>query len=148
MRAKDRTEYVGLLQSHQLAGGGFDQFFAIQQQIDAMMDRVNPDDESDVEHTVAEIKRLLNSFQWISPAFKALLEGKNHLPDNKLRFSLLNQSNGFMCSGAYREHFFGHKGLPELLSMAVADQVRYSKPALKWQHQRWSRLAGQTVPKG
>ena len=136
------------MRPHRLAGGGFDQFFAIQQQIDALMDQVNPEDEADVDRTAEQIRTLLKSFQWISPAFRALLDGKNHLPDNKLRFSLLNQSNGFMGSGPYREHFFGDKTLPELLTKALTDQVRYSQPALKWQHQRWSRLAGQTVPKG
>ncbi|MFN8439495.1 MAG: NAD(P)/FAD-dependent oxidoreductase [Caldilineaceae bacterium] len=148
MRAKNRAEYIELMRPHRLAGGGFDQFFTIQQQIDALMDQVNPDDEADVDRTAEQIRTLLKSFQWISPAFQALLDGKNHLPDNKLRFSLLNQSNGFMGSGPYREHFFGDKTLAELLSKALADQVRYSQPALKWQHQRWSRLAGQTVPKG
>ncbi len=147
MRAKNRAEYIELMRPHRLAGGGFDQFFAIQEQIDALMDKVNPEDEADVDHTVEQIKSLLKSFQWISPAFRALLDGKNHLPDNKLRFSLLNQSNGFMGSGPYRQHFFGDKTLPELLAKAVSEQLRYSKPALKWRRLSKARLAGQTVPK-
>ena len=147
MRAKNRAEYIELMRPHRLAGGGFDQFFAIQEQIDALMDKVNPEDEADVDRTVEQIKSLLKSFQWISPAFRALLDGKNHLPDNKLRFSLLNQSNGFMGSGLYRQHFFGDKTLPELLAKAVSEQLRYSKLALKWKRLSKARLAGQTVPK-
>lgn len=147
MRAKNRADYIELMRPHRLAGGGFDQFFAIQEQIDALMDKVNPEDEADVDRTVEQIKSLLKSFQWISPAFRALLDGKNHLPDNKLRFSLLNQSNGFMGSSPYREHFFGDKTLPELLAKAVSEQLRYSKPALKWRRLSKARLAGQTVPK-
>lgn len=147
MRAKNRADYIELMRPHRLAGGGFDQFFAIQEQIDALMDKVNPEDEADVDRTVEQIKSLLKSFQWISPAFRALLDGKNHLPDNKLRFSLLNQSNGFMGSGPYRQHFFGDKTLSELLAKAVSEQLRYSKPALKWRRLSKARLAGQTVPK-
>jgi tetracycline 7-halogenase / FADH2 O2-dependent halogenase len=58
----DREKYLELMKPHRLAGGGFDKFFEIQEQIDALMDKVNPEDEADVDRTVAEIRRL---FRWL-----------------------------------------------------------------------------------
>ena len=146
LRAKDRAHYLELMRSHRLAGGGFDQFFAIQEQIDALIDAVNPDDEADVERTAAQIKALLLSFPWLSTAFQDLLNGKNHLPNNKLRLNLLNRNRGFMGNGAYREHFFGNSSLLSLLTKAAADQVRYSKLGVQRQRHIRARLADQTAP--
>ncbi|MCK7481081.1 MAG: hypothetical protein M0C28_30675 [Candidatus Moduliflexus flocculans] len=64
------------------------------------MDAVNPEDEADVDRTVAEIKAQFARFPWMSSAFKDLLNGKNHLPDNKIRLNLLNRQVGFMGSGS------------------------------------------------
>jgi len=108
-RASNRDEYIQLMQGHKLAGGGFPLFFEIQEKIDALMDQVNPEDEADVDRIVTEIKQLFEQFPWMSSAFKDLLNGKNHLPDNKLRLNLLNRRVGFMGSGEYRKHFFGEK---------------------------------------
>jgi hypothetical protein len=79
----------------------------------------------------------------MSSAFKDLLNGKNHLPDNKLRLNLLNRQVGFMGSGAYREHFFGSESPVRLLQKAAADQMKYSVPALKLRRKMSSRLAWQ-----
>ena len=146
LRAKDRAHYLELMRPHRLAGGGFDQFFAIQEQVDALIDAVNPDDEADVERTAAQIKALLLSFPWLSTAFQDLLNGKNHLPNNKLRLNLLNRNRGFMGNGAYREHFFGNSSLLSLLTKAAGDQVRYSKLGVQRQRQTRARLADQTAP--
>jgi len=143
LRAKDRAEYLTLMRPHRLAGGGFDHFFALQEQIDALMDQVNPDDEADVERTAAQIKALLHSFPWLSSAFRDLLNGKKHLPDNKLRLNLLNRNRGFMGDGAYRHHFFGDSSLPILLAKALADQRRYSKQGIQRQRRKHARLAHQ-----
>ena len=144
MRARDRHEYLSLMAPHRLAGGGFHHFFTIQEQIDALIDRVNPADEADVDRTVAEIKTLFAGFPWMPSAFRDLLNGKRFLPDNKLRPNLLNPGTGFMGGGEYREHFFGDKTLPELLRRAIADQVRYSTAGLQWRRRTQARLAGQT----
>lgn len=145
MRAKDRAEYLTLLQPHRLAGGGFEPFFAIQAQIDGLIDKVNPADEAEVDRTVAAIKALFASFPWLSSAFRDLLNGKRYLPDNKLRLNLLTSDTGFMGSGVYREHFFGDKTLSELLRKAIADQFRYSTLGIQWQRRTQARLANQTV---
>ncbi|MCK7519030.1 MAG: hypothetical protein MZV64_15545 [Ignavibacteriales bacterium] len=56
------------------------------------MDQVNPEDEADVDRTVAEIKHLFDgNSRGCSSAIRALLNGKNHLPDNKLRLNLFNR---------------------------------------------------------
>lgn len=144
MRAQNRAHYLELMHPHRLAGGGFERFFAIQQQIDALIDQVNPDDEAEVERTVAQIKALFASFPWMPSTFRDLLNGKRYLPDNKLRPNLLNPGTGFMGSGEYRQHFFGESSLGELLGKAVVDQVRYSSLGLQWQRRTRARLASQT----
>jgi FADH2 O2-dependent halogenase len=146
-RASNRDEYIQLMQGHKLAGGGFPLFFEIQEKIDALMDQVNPEDETDVDRTVAEIKNLFGQFPWIPTAFKDLLNGKNHLPDNKLRLNLLNRRVGFMGSAEYRSHFFGEKSMLVLLKKAIKDQLKYSIPALNRKRKTRARLAWQNVKK-
>ena len=145
LRAKNREEYLAQLSNLALAGGGFNEFFALQEQIDALMDQVNPDDEADVERTVALIRALFGSFKWLSSAFRDLLDGKNHLPNNKLRLNLLNRSQGFLGDGAYREHFFGDASLPALAAKALREQARYSTFALNRRRRTHARLAAQTT---
>lgn len=143
----DRAKYIRLMQGHKLAGGGFPLFFEIQEKIDALMDKVNPEDEEDVDRAVVEIKKLFDQFPWMSSAFKDLLNGENHLPDNKLRFNLLNRRVGFVGSGEYRKHFFGEKSMLELLKKAIEDQLRYSIPALNRRRKTQARLAWQNTKK-
>jgi FADH2 O2-dependent halogenase len=144
LRAKDRADYLRQLSGLRLAGGGFEPFFMLQEQIDALIDKVDPDDEADVDRTVAEIKALFSSFKWLSSAFRDLLDGKNHLPNNKLRVNLLNQTDGFLGDGIYREHFFGDASTVELIGKAVREQARYSVIALNQQRRTRARLATQT----
>ncbi len=139
--AGDRTRYLELMRPHRLAGGGFDKFFAIQERIDALMDAVNPDDEAEVDRTVAEMRRLFDDFPWMPSTIRALLEGKNHLPDNKLRLNLLDRQVGFMGSGDYRQHFFGDQSLLDVLVLAVKDEMNYSVGGIKRQRQTQARLA-------
>lgn len=140
----DRARYLELMRPHRLAGGGFDLFFDIQEKIDALVDQVNPEDEAEVDRAVAEIKAQFARFPWMSSAFKDLLNGKNHLPDNKLRFNLLNRQVGFMGSGEYRSHFFGDKSMGELLTKTIQDQLHYSVSALDRRRKTRARLAWQT----
>ena len=105
---------------------------------------MDPDDEADVDRTVAEIRTLFDNFPWLPSAFRDLLKGKNHLPNNKLRVNLLNQTDGFLGDGIYRQHFFGDASLVELVRKAVEEQARYSVPALGWQRRTRARLAKQS----
>lgn len=144
LRATDRADYLAQLSGLCLAGGGFAPFFVLQEQIDALIDRVNPEDEADVERTVAEIRTLFGSFRWLPSTFRDLLNGKNHLPNNKLRVNLLNQTDGFFGDGHYRQHFFGDASMVTLIGEAVKEQMRYSTLALRWRRRSHARLALQT----
>ena len=145
LRAVDRADYLAQLSGLRLAGGGFSEFFTLQEQIDALIDRVNPDDEADVARTVAQIRALFGSFKWLSSAFRDLLAGKNHLPNNKLRVNLLNRTDGFLGDGVYNAHFFGDASLANLAVKAVREQARYSVPALNRQRRTRARLATQSA---
>jgi tetracycline 7-halogenase / FADH2 O2-dependent halogenase len=141
-RAKgQRARYIELMRSHRLAGGGFDVFFAIQEKIDTLMDQVNPEDDADVDRTIAKVKVLFASFPWLASTFKDLLEGKNHLPDAKLRINLLHPRLGFMGNGEYRKHFFGDLTLLILLAKVIKDQQHYSVFALRRKRRTQARLA-------
>ncbi|MBX2998071.1 MAG: tryptophan 7-halogenase [Caldilineaceae bacterium] len=144
LRARTREEYLDLMRPHRLAGGGFPPFFALQEKIDVLIDAVDPEDETDVDQTMAAIKAIFATFKWMPSTFRDLLDGKRFLPDNKLRPNLLNSGTGFMGDGDYRAHFFGEKPLSGYLLRAIADQVRYSAPGLKWRRRTRARLADQT----
>lgn len=145
LRAKDRADYLAQLNGLALAGGGFEEFFRLQTQIDALIDQVNPDDEADVERTVAQIRALFATFKWLPSSFRDLLAGKNHLPNNKLRVNLFNRSDGFLGDGHYYEHFFGDASLASLIAKAVREQTRYSIPALNRQRRAHAHLATQAI---
>ena len=143
LRATDRADYLAQLRGLRLAGGGFDEFFALQEQIDGLIDAVDPDDEADVVRTVAAMHTLFGSFKWMSSAIRDLLAGKNHLPNNKLRVNLLNKEDGFFGDGRYREHFFGDAKSLDLMLKALQEQAHYSTVALATQRKK-ARLAKQT----
>lgn len=142
MRSKDRDEYITLLRNNRLAGGGFEGFFEIQEQIDALFEAVNPEDETDVDRMVAEANAIFASFKWLPKPFQAILDGKNYLPKNKFRLTLFNKEDGFMGSGPYRNHFFGDLSLLDLGLKAAEDMLFYSRPYLKWRRRKQApRLA-------
>lgn len=130
LRAKNRSEYLAQLCGLQLVGGGFPPFFELQEKVDALIEKVHPDDEADVDRTVAEICSLYAAYPWMPSAFRDLLKGKNYLPNNKLRVNLFNRSDGFLGEGIYREHFFGNMTMFELIQKALSEQTQYSTFAL------------------
>jgi hypothetical protein len=75
---------------------------------------------------------------------RALLHGKNHLPDNKLRLNLLNRKVGFMGSGVYREHMFGDESMLHLLILAAKDEMKYSVRGIRKQRKTHARLSWQS----
>ncbi|MBN1666108.1 MAG: NAD(P)/FAD-dependent oxidoreductase [Anaerolineales bacterium] len=142
MRAKNRQAYIQLLKNNRLAGGGFEDFFEIQEQIDALFEAVDPEDEADVERTVTRARTLFAAFPWLPRPFQAVLDGKNHLPRNKFRLTLFKKQSGFMGSAAYRRHFFGDMSLVELGLKGAQDFLVYSRRYQRWQRRfRRSRLA-------
>ncbi len=136
MRAKDRAEYLELLKHNRMAGGGFKEFFEVQEQVDELFEAVDPDDEADVDRLVAQAHETFASFPWMPMPFNAILDGANHLPKNKFRLTLFNKNDGFMGGGAYRKHFFGDTSMLGLLYKGAIDYLRYNRLTLKWQRRK------------
>jgi FADH2 O2-dependent halogenase len=130
-RARSRNEYFATVQTLRLVGGGFGEFKALADRVDDIIEAVDPCDEAAVERAVAEIRALYEATPWIPWAFRQLLAGKNHLPRNKLRLSLLRQSSaGFMGEGPFRQHFFGDATLAEVARFFASESVKYSSTNL------------------
>ncbi len=127
MRAKDRHEYIQLLSNNRLAGGGFEEFFNLQQQVDTLFDGVDPEDPNEVDQTAAQTEALFKDFTWLPSPFKSVLDGKNHLPKHKFRITLFNKTDGFMGSGTFRQHFFGKLSLMALAKKSLSDLIYYSR---------------------
>lgn len=126
-RARNRAEYFAVVQTLRLVGGGFGEFKALADRIDGIVEAVDPCDEAAVERAVAEIRALYAATPWVPWAFRQVLAGKNHLPRNKLRLSLLRQSSaGFMGEGAFRQHFFGDATMAEVARFFANESVKYS----------------------
>lgn len=135
-RARSRADYFAEVTTLRLVGGGFGPFKELADRIDALIEAVDTCDEAAVDRTVAEIRTLYAATSWIPWAFQQVLAGKNHLPANKLRLSLLRQnSTGFMGEGAFRRHFFGDATMREVAQFFVAESLRYSRSALSLQKQ-------------
>ena len=127
----NREAYYAQVKSLKLAGGGFVEFEALADQIDTIIERVDPTDETAVSEAVAEIKTLFTGINWLPKSFAVLLEGKTYLPKNKLRLGLLKRDKGFMGQGNYRKHFFGeHASNSELVRIFVREKLKYSGPML------------------
>lgn len=131
-----RADYFAEASKLRLVGGGFDQFKALADQVDALIEAVDPCDEAAVDRAVAEIRALYAAVPWMPWAFQQLLKGSNHLPRNKLRLSLLRQETGFMGVGAYREHFFGNASMRDVAQFFVSEMARYSGTALRLRKRR------------
>jgi len=143
MRAKDRAEYIELLKDNRMVGGGFQEYISIQEKIDTIMEQVNAEDDADVDRAVAEITALFESFAWTPKPFRDVLNGKNHLPKRKFRLTLFNKEDGFMGSGAYRQHFFGDMSLWDVIYKGAIDIIEYSKLTLNIKRRSHNRLAWQ-----
>lgn len=148
-RATSRADYFAQIAGLRLVGGGFSEFATLSERIDTLIEAVDPADEAAVDRTVAEIRTLYAGFPWLPWAFQQVLAGRNHLPANKLRLSLLRQTTGFMGSGAYRRHFFGTASMREVASFFLSETVKYSATRVKLQKRRSFRrrpMAVETVP--
>ena len=139
MRAQagdNRQAYYDQLVTLKLVGGGFAEFDEVANQVDALIEQVDPEDETAVTATVHKINQIFRSLSWIADPFVALLDGKTYLPKNKIRLSLLKPGEGFMGQGAYKDHFFGDLTLRDLLIYGAKEKLRYARPVLNWQHKR------------
>lgn len=130
-RARSRADYFAQIQGLRLVGGGFSEFKTLADRIDALIEAVDPCDEPAVDRTVAAIRALYAATPWVPWAFQQVLAGKNHLPRNKLRLSLLRQNTGFMGDGAYRRHFFGDSTMRDVTQFFLSEMVKYSTANLR-----------------
>lgn len=135
----DREAYYRRLVELKLVGGGFAEFDAIAQQVDALVEGVDVGDETAVDQTVAAIHAIYAKVAWMPEPFRALLRGKTHLPKNKIRLSLLKPETGFMGGGAYRAHFFEQMTLLDLARFGLQEKIRYAAPLLARRQRRQYR---------
>ena len=133
---KDRQAYYEQLVTLKVAGGGFAGFAEVAAQVDAIMAKVDAEDERDVETAVTQINQIFRSLYWMPDPFIALLDGKTYLPKNKIRLSLLKPGEGFMRQGAYKAHFFGNVTMRDLLIYGLKEKIRYARPNLVHQHKK------------
>jgi len=139
-QARDRDDYFRMTRPLKLAGGGFPEFTRIADQIDGLIEACDPADEAAVDRTVVEIQAIFAEVDWLPLAFRRVLAGKNHLPANKLRLSLLAGNESFLKTGAYRRHFFGESTMWDVARIFVQEKVKYAAPVLQWQKRRiWGK---------
>lgn len=131
LHENDREAYYEELATLQLSGGGFAGFFDVAQQIDTLIEQVDPYNEADVQAVVAQSNKILRDLQWIPDPFVAVLDGAVTLPRNKLRLSLLKPENGFLRTGEYRQHFFGDANMLDVLRQFLEEKIRYSQMMLR-----------------
>ena len=127
---QDTQAYYEQLRSLRQVGGGFPAFEQLSNQIDGWLEGVNLDDAAAVTAVGEQIKQRLHETPWLPFAFKAILEGKNHLPNHKLHPRLLRPKQGFLGSGNYRRHFFGDRSLPFFINFYLQERAKYSGPVL------------------
>ncbi len=148
-RVQSRAEYFAVVQTLCLVGGGFDEFKDLADRIDALIEAVDPFDETAVNRTVAEIQALYEANPWVPWAFRQVLTGTNHLPRNKLRLSLLRQSStGFLGEGAFRRHFFGDATMAEVALFFARESLKYSTTTLAYQKRRGFQRERKSVARG
>ena len=134
--AVDRDRYYRELVSLRLVGGGFAEFDTVADQVDALIEAVDPDDEADVDRAVSDVNAIFAGIPWVADPFRELLKGKTYLPRNKIRLSLLKPNDGFMGQGAYRAHFFQELSLRDILAYGVRERFVYSAPYQRFRHRR------------
>jgi tetracycline 7-halogenase / FADH2 O2-dependent halogenase len=125
-RVRNRADYFAVIAQLRLVGGGFPGFIELSEKVDSLIEAVDPCDEVAVDRTVAAIRALYAAIDWMPWAFQQVLAGKNHLPANKLRLSLLRQNTGFMGHGAYRSHFFGEATMADVAKFFVSENMKYA----------------------
>ena len=116
-------------QALRLAGGAYPGFFRLAAQIDVLIETVDPTNEAAVDGTVAEIRQIFDTIDWLPLPFQAILDGKTYLPKNKIRPDLFGKQ-GFLRSGDYRRHFFGTASMRDVVQAFIREKVAYTTLAL------------------
>ncbi|MEO1392356.1 MAG: NAD(P)/FAD-dependent oxidoreductase [Cyanobacteria bacterium J06634_5] len=126
-----RQRYYSQTKSLTLVGGGFSAFDALAEQIYTLLEETDLECDRAVTQTAEQMYQLLAAAPWLPATFRDVLNGKNHLPVHKFRPSLFRAKQGFLGSGAYREHFFGKTPLSSLIQFFVTEKARMMQQRLK-----------------
>ena len=129
--AEGRRDYYAGTQDLRLVGGGFAEFQAVADVVDARLEALDLHDEAAVDRAVTAVRAGLEGLEWLPQAFRDVLGGKTYLPKRKLRLGLLGRDTGFLGRGAYREHFFEGVTTAAMLKTFVREQVTYSAAAVR-----------------
>ncbi len=135
-QAADRDDYFRITRRLKLAGGGFPGFDKVADEIDTLIEGCDLDDTASVDRTEAAIQSIFAGVEWLPLAFRHVLAGKNHLPANKLRLSLLAGNESFLKTGDYRRHFFGDSSMWDVTRIFVQEKVKYAAPVLRWRERK------------
>lgn len=141
MQTTDLHSYFAQAQALRLAGGGFAGFTQLAEQIDQLVETVDPTDDAAVDSIVKQITALFTGINWLPLPFQEVLEGKTYLSKNKIRPDLFQPKNGFLRSGAYREHFFGNASMLDVIQAFVKEKMTYATLPLtlrRMQARQWS----------
>lgn len=128
--ATDQKDYHRQLQGLKLVGGGFPEFEQLAQRIYTLLDQPDHEPARPVA-TAAQIKTELEQVPWMPQVFKAVLQGKNHLPRHKFHPRLFRPKQGFLGTGTYRTHFFAQRSLLFFLRFYVRERSKYAPQWLK-----------------
>ncbi len=129
VQARDRHGYFEQAMQLRLAGGAFPEFSTLANQIDDLIEAVDPANEAAVDDTVAAIRHAFAQIDWLPLPFQDILAGKRYLPKHKLRPDIFGR-RGFMRSGAYRRHFFGSASMQAVIRAFVRETFVYTTLAL------------------
>ncbi|MEM8805784.1 MAG: NAD(P)/FAD-dependent oxidoreductase [Cyanobacteria bacterium P01_G01_bin.38] len=127
-----REQYYHQVKSLNLVGGGFPAFDALAQQVYTILEQTDLGSETKVHQATEQIYQLLMAVPWLPGPFRDILNGKNHLPVNKIRPSLLRPKQGFLGNGQYREHFFGRTSLSFVIQFFITEKARMMQQKFKW----------------
>ncbi|MEM9008570.1 MAG: tryptophan 7-halogenase, partial [Cyanobacteria bacterium P01_F01_bin.86] len=140
----DRSAYYQQLQRLKLVGGSFAEFDQLAERVYEGLDRLNgPGAEVDIAQLAQQITQQLEQTAWMPHVFKAVLNGKNHLPRNKFHPRLFKPNQGFLGIGQYRDYFFENRSLAFFSSFYLRERTRYSQRLLRLKRnlRLWKREA-------
>jgi FADH2 O2-dependent halogenase len=129
--SQDRRTYYADATNLRLVGGGFGVFRVLADEIDALLEHVDPQNEAAVDRTVAAIEARFTTIDWLPDAFRDILKGKTYLPKRKLRLGLLKRGTGFLGRGDYREHFFKGITTSSLIQTFFRERFKYSASSIR-----------------
>ena len=132
-QTNNRTDYYQQLQSLKLVGGSFSEFDQLSQQIYTLVEQTDMTSTWQVHQTISKMKACFEQVTWMPTAFRDIVQGKNHLPAQKIRPDIFQRSGGFLGEGAYRTHFFGKQSLGAIASFFLREKTKYSLPVIALQ---------------